>query len=305
MKRLSSLCNKIVMIDKGFSILIPVYNFNVTFLVKKLFKQASLITDNFEIVLVDDKSSKSFIEKNEVLEDLSDKIKITYLPENIGRAKIRNLLFEKATFDACIIMDCDVKIVSDTFLVDYFKHLDDNVVVGGHIYSIKPPNNTKKYFHWLYGSKVEAQDIKKRLKNPYESFMTNCFATTKTIFNRVKFDTSVSYYGHEDTLFGIALKKSKFKIKHIFNPVLHLGLDDEKTFFKKQEEAIANLTRLYKNEAYKKDLENIRLIKFYNSPLKYTLGFMKLYSKFNPKDKSALIDFSLWKLEKFNKYFKS
>ena len=88
-----------------------------------------------------------------------------------------------AGFDNCIIMDCDVKIVSDTFLLDYFKNLNNNIVVGGHVYADKPPKNPEKYFHWLYGSQVEAQDIRKRLKNPYESFMTNCFAISKTSGN--------------------------------------------------------------------------------------------------------------------------
>lgn len=291
--------------NKGFSVLIPVYNFNVRALVKTLHAQASKLATDFEILLIDDKSNDKFIEKYSSLSSFSDKINIVYLKENIGRAKIRNLLFKKARFEDCIIMDCDVKIVSDSFLEDYFKNLDNNIVVGGHIYTEKPPKNPKKYFHWLYGSRVEVQAIKNRLKNPYESFMTNCFATTKTIFNKIKFDANIAHYGHEDTLFGIGLKKAKIEIKHILNPVLHLGLDDEKTFYKKQEEAIENLARLYANENHKKDLENIKLIKFYNSPLKYTLGFIKLYSKFNPKDKSALIDFSLWKLEKFNEYFKS
>tara|TARA_B110000037_G_C17126734_1_gene508460 strand:- start:6677 stop:7558 length:882 start_codon:yes stop_codon:yes gene_type:complete len=293
------------MIDKGFSILIPVFNFNVTFLVKELLKQSSALALDFEILLIDDKSEKIFIEKNTNLVDFSDKIKISFLEENIGRARIRNLLFEKANFESCIIMDCDVKIVSDTFLLDYFKNLDNNIVVGGHVYAKNPPKNSNKYFHWLYGSKVEVQGIKKRLKNPYESFMTNCFATTKTIFNTIKFNSNIAHYGHEDTLFGLTLKKSKFKIKHIINPVLHLGLDSESVFYRKQEEAIKNLARIYSNELYKKDLENLKLIKFYNSPLKHTLGFIKFYSKFNPKDKSVLINFSLWKLEKFNKYFKS
>ncbi|MFT4643842.1 MAG: GT2 family glycosyltransferase [Planctomycetota bacterium] len=296
--------SKLIM-NKGVSILIPIFNFNVTFLVKELFKQASALTINFEILLVDDKSEQAFIEKNDSLISFSDNIRIIHLKENIGRAKIRNLLFDNAKFEACIIMDCDVKIVSDSFLLDYFKNLDNNIVVGGHVYSEKPPKNPQKYFHWLYGSQVEAQDIKKRLKNPYESFMTNCFTTTKTIFNKIRFNPDIAYYGHEDTLFGIELKKSKFEIKHILNPILHLGLDDEKTFYKKQEEAIENLAKLYSNELYKNDLENIKLIKFFNSPLRHTLGFIKLYSKFNSKDKSVLINFSLWKLEKFNKYFKS
>lgn len=288
------------MID-NFSILIPIYNFDITTLVDKLYTEASKLSKKFEILLIDDDSSKEFKEINSNISE-KENVAIFFLEKNIGRAKIRNLLFEKAKYENCLILDCDVQIVKNNFIEEYFNNLDNNVVVGGHIYSEDKPKNEKKRFHWLYGSNVEVQNIKARLKNPYSSFMTNSFAITKTIFNEIKFNEFISEYGHEDTLFGIALEKQKIEIKHILNPVIHIGLDDEISFYKKQENAIKNLAKLYFKEEYKKDLANIKLIKFYNSPLKYTLGFIKLYSKFNSKDKSKLIDFSLWKLEKFNLY---
>lgn len=286
------------MLEK-FSILIPVYNFDVNELVNKLHQQAEILTDKFEIVLIDDKSNKEYVLINKSLAN-KPKVKLILLEENIGRSKIRNLLFETAKYENCLILDCDVAIVKDRFLEEYFKNLDNNVVVGGHKYSEKPPEEKEKYFHWLYGSKVEVQPMKDRLKNPYSSFMTNSFASTKTIFNKIKFNEFIIEYGHEDTLFGVALKKNNIAIKHIPNAVVHLGVDDEKTFYKNQEKAIKNLANLYLQEEYKEELKNLKLIKFYNSPLKHTLGFIKLYSKFNTKDKSMLIDFSLWKLEKFN-----
>lgn len=285
----------------NFSILIPIYNFDITTLVDKLYTEASKLSKKFEILLIDDDSSKEFKEINSNISE-KENVAIFFLEKNIGRAKIRNLLFEKAKYENCLILDCDVQIVKNNFIEEYFNNLDNNVVVGGHIYSEDKPKNEKKRFHWLYGSNVEVQNIKARLKNPYSSFMTNSFAITKTIFNEIKFNEFISEYGHEDTLFGIALEKQKIEIKHILNPVIHIGLDDEISFYKKQENAIKNLAKLYFKEEYKKDLANIKLIKFYNSPLKYTLGFIKLYSKFNSKDKSKLIDFSLWKLEKFNLY---
>ena len=288
---------------KEFSILIPVYNFNVNALVSKLYLQAKKISKNFEILLIDDKSKNEFIEKNKNLAS-KENVKFIFLEKSIGRSKIRNLLLEKAKYENCLILDCDVQIVKDNFLEEYFKNLDDNVVVGGHIYSEKAPKNNNKYFHWLYGSKVEVQNIKTRIKTPYNSFKTNSFATTKTIFNKIKFNEFLKQYGHEDTLFGLALKKQNIPIKHILNPVLHLGLDDEEVFYKKQEKAIENLAKLYKKEEYKKELSNLKLIKFYNSPLKYTLGLLQFFSKYNPLDKTKLTEFSLWKLEKFNFYMK-
>jgi len=288
---------------ENFSILIPVYNFDVNILVSQLYKEAKKLTNNFEIILIDDKSEPEFIKINKYLQG-KKKIFFHFLDKNIGRAKIRNLLFEKAQYENCLILDCDVQIIKEKFLENYFSNLDNNVVVGGHEYTEEAPKDSEKYFHWLYGSKVEVQNIKTRVKNPYASFMTNSFATTKTIFNKIKFNEFITEYGHEDTLFGLALKKKNISIKHILNPVLHLGLVNEKEFYFKQEKAIENLTKLYLKEEYKKELSNIKLIKFYNSPLKYTLGFIKFYSKFSPKDKSKLINFSLWKLEKFNFYMK-
>lgn len=289
---------------KNFSILIPVYNFDVNTLVNQLHFQADLLKADYEILLIDDKSDNHFIQKNKQLENNAN-VRFIFLKENIGRSKIRNLLFEKAKHENCIIMDCDVELVKDDFLLNYLQKLDNNVVVGGHKYADKAPKDKNKYFHWLYGSNVEVQKINLRLKNPYTSFMTNSFATTKTIFNKLKLNTSITDYGHEDTLFGIALKNKEISIKHINNPVIHLGLDNEKDFYSKQEMAIKNLVRLYKNEEFTKDLSTLKLIKFYNSPLKHTLGFIKLFSKFNPKDKAKLINFSLWKFEKFNFYIKN
>ncbi len=288
---------------KNFSILIPVFNYDVNILVNQLQAQALSLKIDYEILLIDDKSDAKYIQKNKKLEN-SKNVRFIFLKENIGRSRIRNLLFEKAKYESCIIMDCDVELVKPDFLLNYLQKLDNNVVVGGHKYADKAPKDKNKYFHWLYGSNVEVQKIKSRLKNPYTSFMTNSFATTKTIFNKIKLNASITDYGHEDTLFGIALKKHKIKILHIYNPVLHLGLDNEKEFYSKQELAIKNLVRLYKNDEFTKDLSSLKLIKFYNSPLKHTLGFIKLFSKFNPKDKSKLINFSLWKFEKFNFYMK-
>jgi len=46
---------------ENFSILIPVYNFDVNILVSQLYKEAKKLTNNFEIILIDDKSEPEFI----------------------------------------------------------------------------------------------------------------------------------------------------------------------------------------------------------------------------------------------------
>lgn len=298
---------------ESFSILIPVYNFNVVPLITQLKTLAFKTEKIFEILVVDDNSSLENKEKNLSLKNDLD-VNYLELEENIGRSKIRNLLFERAKYEYCIILDCDVLLAKENFLELYFEFLKlDNVVVGGHIYLPNPPKDKEKYFHWLYGRSIEVKPLAERLKNPYASFMTNSFAISKTLFSKIKFDETLTQYGHEDTLFGLQLKHQNIEINHIFNPVVHLGLENENEFFAKQEKAIENLVSLAKNFKYKEELAtNVKLIRFYNLfynkfPYSFFTTSLKVFikglSKLFKLDFIKLIKFNLWKLEKFDFYY--
>jgi glycosyltransferase involved in cell wall biosynthesis len=247
----------------SYSILIPVYNTLVADLVNELHKQATELSTPFEIILIDDCSDLSISYLNLKLKSLGQ-VSYTVLPENIGRAKIRNLLFEKASYDNCIIMDGDVGIDSSNFIQKYIQELKPNLVVcGGHKYKNKPPEKSKYLLHWLYGSQVEALPASERSKKPYSGFKTVCFAIQKSCFEKIKFEESVEGYGHEDTLFGIALKKAGIEVKHIENPVVHLGVDDIYTFLDKQKQAVQNLKKIYSNYTDKEELESqIKLLRW-------------------------------------------
>lgn len=294
---------------ENFSILVPVYNFDIVPLVNQIHKVASKIHSDFEILLIDDCSSKEFKKKNESVKK-HDFVTYIELEKNIGRSKIRNLLFEKAKYELCIIMDCDVLLVKENFLELYLEALTNkNVVVGGHVYLPKPPKDKSKYFHWLYGRKIEVVPLKNRLLKPYDSFKTNSFATSKTLFSKIKFDETLSQYGHEDTLFGMQLEEQKIPLIHINSPVLHIGLEDEAVFLEKQERAIENLVKLYKKDEFQgKFQEKIKLIRFYesfkDSILIKIIGKIVGLKFFQKLDVFKLASFNLWKLEVFKNKMK-
>lgn len=246
----------------SLSILIPIYNFDVKNLVEDLHLQCKELDIDFEIVLVDDFSKSDFHKENETLESFSN---VTYeqLKENVGRSKIRNYLLQKATYENCLILDCDVAIVSSSFIKNYLDAVKENtVVVGGHIYQKNQPKDKSLMLHWKYGTQVECKSLKERLKKPNDSFMTNSFLIQKKVCNKVKFDESLVKYGHEDTLFGIELELNRIQIKHIENPVLHLGLKSTKEFLRGEKEAISNLIFLSNNDEYqKKMIEKSRLLR--------------------------------------------
>ncbi len=246
------------------SILIPVYNYNILDFVEKLHSQCKTENIIFEIILIEDGSTKTF--KNNKLQRLNN-VKYIALKKNIGRAKIRNLLAQESKYNNLLFIDCDSDI-NKNYIQKYLYHIKQNnykIIYGGRKYTDKPTNN-KYSLHWKYGSKIESKPAEIRQKEPNKSFMTNNFLIKKEIFNKIKFNEKINSYGHEDTLFGIELLKHNIKITHIDNTTIHIGLDDNETFLKKTLTAIKNLKFIYKTYPDKKILvKNIKLLQYYKT----------------------------------------
>ena len=71
------------------------------------------------------------------------------------------------------------------------------------------------------------------------------FMIRKDLFEQICFDETISGYGHEDTLFGWALRQQGVIIKHIDNPLIHISLDDSTIFISKIENSVKNLWHIY------------------------------------------------------------
>lgn len=232
---------------KKLSILIPVYNFNVVDLVKKLYKQCQTLDLEFEVLVFDDGSKEKYKEKNKSLNGLFG-VNYMEMSENLGRSKIRNWLVKSALYDFVLVLDCDSKVNGKDFIKNYLDALEPNSVVnGGRLYTTKPPKAKSKYLHWLYGSKVESKSSKLRNKHPMMYFHSNNFAAERKVLTEFPFNESIKGYGYEDLLFAQNLLDHKIKVKHINNPVIHLGLEKNDSFLKKNLEATSNLVQLKKD----------------------------------------------------------
>lgn len=244
------------------SICIPVYNFNITSLVNELSNQMNSLSIQCEIIVIDDCSqnfkpiNKSVCEKHTYIE----------LPQNVGRARIRNLFLKYAQYDYLLFLDCDALIKTPSFLSKYIEIIKENpsVVCGGRIYDTSPP--TREYrLRWKYGVLRESQPSSVRRQFPNRSFMTNNFLIKKGILEEIKFDERIAQYGHEDTLFGFALKQRNIIITHLDNPVTNGDVELNSEYLKKTREGIINLITILNFKEYDKDLMNdISILRFYN-----------------------------------------
>lgn len=254
-----------------YSICIPVYNFDVRELVKELHRQAKIERITFEIILADDRSAPIFKEKNRECSSLSN-VRIIELEKNIGRSQIRNLLADKAQYPWLIFMDCDSMCPDENYIKRYVENTtQDLIVCGGRSYLPTPPQDGT-YLHWLYGTHREVKTASERQVNPNHSFMTNNFMISKELLKKIPFNESLSGYGHEDTLMGYDLLKKQIRIRHIDNPLIHIGLQDAKEFLLKTRDGTRNLLKIYCIIEGDKDLlKMVKLLRVWHRVRKYHL----------------------------------
>ncbi len=221
------------------SILIPVYNEDVTELVSSLHEQAEQLGINYEIICADDSGQLS-----NPLPELTPLRWITN-PMNLGRAKCRNKLTHQAQGEFLLFLDADMHLCSANFIANYWQARDEAPVsCGGILYENKKPPLSQR-LRWNYGKKYEARAAVDRNEEPYGSFMTGNYFIRKDVAVEHLFDESITTYGHEDTLLGKSLLESAVQIKHLDNGAIHGGLESNEQFILKTQEGLQGLWSLY------------------------------------------------------------
>lgn len=287
------------------SILIPTYNYNVYPLVADLNEQSTLLKIVFEIIVLDDCSSNPFIE-NENINNL-EYARYEMLPKNIGRSAIRNKLAREAKFDNLLFLDADTLISSEHFIKIYSSHFTEayQIVYGGITYQKEKPSSDQ-LLRWKYGKKREALAVIDRNKNPYLRFLTLNFLIRKEVFDQVNFNETIPNLRHEDTLFAMDLKKRNIKIKHIENPVVHLGIESSKVFLEKSIESVdalslfidQNLIQARETKLSRKAL-NLRFLKIAPLVLFFYRAFKKTIKTNLLSDRPSLFLFDIYRLGYF------
>jgi glycosyltransferase involved in cell wall biosynthesis len=243
------------------SICIPVYNFSVITLVLELNNQCQKIAIDYEILVLEDGSTQINFSENEKHLSMLANVKHLFFEKNQGRSRARNHLANTAQFDNLLFLDCDSEINNENFIKNYIENIDNSVICGGLVYleSQKIKNSELRY---MYGIKVEMRPAELRNKN--NKFTSNNFLIQRKIFEKIRFQEFLTKYGHEDSIFGYELRKNKINIKHINNPVIHTGIDENSVFLEKTRIAIDNLNIIKKQTSIDPDfLAEITLVKTY------------------------------------------
>ena len=247
------------------SILIPAYNHDLTDLVKGLHQQATQLRIAFEILIIDDFSAAGFRTRNKALTGMNH-VSYRQLDENIGRARLRNMLAEKARYENLLFIDADALLESEDYLSTYVGLLgDERVICGGTDYGKDPPGDADYLLRWEYGRRREARSARVRSGDPCRAFSSFQFMATRNILRQVPFDNNLRYYGHEDTVFGLSLEREGIPVLHIDNPLLHDGLEPGDVFLEKTRQGLRNLNYLEEQLGYEELAKGVRLLKKYQT----------------------------------------
>ncbi|MBR6140634.1 MAG: glycosyltransferase family 2 protein [Bacteroidaceae bacterium] len=209
------------------SILIPTYNHDVSRLVHDLQEQ---LPEDAEIIVGDDSP-----------------------PHNIGRAARRNALAREAKGEWLLFIDADAEVRSKTFISDYLAAVHPSfgrdgggslVVCGGTGNLPECPRPAARLRYDYEVANEKRFSLSHRRKHPYAQFTTFNFLIQRNLFLSIGFDESLKEYGHEDTLFGLELKRRGIAIHHIDNKLTHLGLEDADEYLTKVETALRTLASM-------------------------------------------------------------
>ncbi len=224
------------------SILIPTYNDNCTALVENLVRQASRLPAlNWEIIVGDDVSTDhSVVTANKAINDLPH-CRYVFKDVNEGRAAIRNFLAQQAQGKWLLLIDADLSVIDDRYLLKYVEAMNRADVVCGGYKVMDGPEGNLRYAYERAGARL--QTLSHRNACPYHDFkVSNCMILAQ-VFAAHPLDTRFREYGYEDVLLGKQLEQEGIKVLHIDAPLGFSQYETNAQFMAKTETGLHTLFR--------------------------------------------------------------
>ena len=227
---------------EALSILIPVFNWDCTQLIKDLHFQGLTLGIPYEIIVADDCSTnKDLKEKSRLVAETHENCRYFAVPHNIGRAAIRNFMADQSQYEKLLFLDCDAEVKDKQFLKKYMDASHKaSVVCGGLTHPDEIPQKGQELRYLYEKNAAFERSAGFRSQNPYLRFTSFSFLIEREAFMKIRFDESYVRYGYEDVQFGHELEENGVSILHIDNPLAHIGLDDSASYLNKTRQAVQN-----------------------------------------------------------------
>lgn len=203
------------------SVLIPTYNYNCQPLIDSINQQARRAGIEHEVIVLNDGSTTPM--------HFADCRQIDQ-PRNYGRARARNRLADAARYPYLLFIDSDSMPADEHYIERWLEHIPARgsvVLLGGRVYD--EPRDPEHSLLPMYGRR-ERNTRTGKLNKPFTS---PNFLIDRSTARAVRFDETLTGYGHEDTIYGIMLRRRGYDYAFVDNPVRHCHIESNSDFLAK------------------------------------------------------------------------
>ncbi|WP_051201527.1 glycosyltransferase family A protein [Paracoccus aminophilus] len=225
--------------DGGISveICIPIYRDDPSALIAQLSRLRG--ADEAMLRIYDDGSADPALTARieQALRAFPGQTALMTVPQNLGRAAARNALMAAAHSDWLLFLDGDMRIDREDFLRVYQQAARAEgrpcCIVGGFgVDRLAVTRATR--LHALQSVRSECLDAARRRADPGRYVFTANIFFHRQLCRDVPFNNRFSGWGWEDVDWGLSVA-DHYPIRHIDNPAVHLGLDEDAALLGKYE----------------------------------------------------------------------
>ena len=228
-----------------FSIVISVFNYDCTELVKELIHSCSVANIDYEIIVGNDCSTDPSVTTALEAIDRMPRCRVFNEEHNVGKAYMLYHLADIARYPYLIIIDSDARLLRDDYIERYLEAATSHDVVSGHVVVLKEALRADNQLRYRYEFAAEGERaLDYRRKHPYKNLCTINLLIKRSVFLATPFPKDCYQYGYEDTILGIDLQQMGVEIYHIDNPLIHNQIDSNQSFIAKTHKALHVLAGL-------------------------------------------------------------
>lgn len=212
------------------SVLIPFYRDDASALLNSLSEQRT--SQPVEIIIVDDGTKDDALtERMTVAVQQANKAAcLMTLADNQGRSAARNHLQRASNADWILFLDADMRPVSEAFLENYIQLIQSDmadVFFGGFTVEEKSQNKDGE-LHRALSEVSDCLPVEEREAAGPQFVASSNLCIRKSVIKDNPFDDGFQGWGWEDSEWAARISKI-YRLKHVNNPALHIGLESTDT----------------------------------------------------------------------------
>lgn len=225
------------------SVLIPFYRDDPSDLLSSLSAQSD---ERIEVLFYDDGTGDAPLSARfgAAVQDSTQAVTLITAHENRGRSSARNALQHSARADWVLFLDADMRPGSARFLVRYLAAIaedDADIIFGG--FSVPDHADTPdRELHRALSQVSDCLPLSQRIKAGPQFVASSNLCVRKSVLDAEPFDDNFSGWGWEDSEWA-ARVSARYRLKHIDNSAVHLGLETDVTLLSRFKTSAANYAR--------------------------------------------------------------